>query len=187
MTRDPLSNRSRLASGIAELPDDAIAMIYGELKQIARRHLHNEAEGHTLQPTALLHEALIRLQHMDDLRNLDSKRFCAVASHIMRRVLVDHARKKKADKRGGQLIRVEMDHSQIPAASIPAVDLLDLDELLGQLSELNERHAHVIEMRFFAGLSVDETASLLDVSSATVKNDWRAARAWLLTRLQGSE
>lgn len=164
--------------------EDHLSLIYAELKRIAQGFLRGESEGHTLQPTALLHEALLRFREVDDRANLSDQEFCAAAAGIMRRVLVDHARHKKAQKRGGRFVRLDLDQANLPASSLPIVDLLDLDAALNELTELNRRHADVIQMRYFAGFTVPETAAILGVSAATVKNDWRVARAWLLSRLR---
>ena len=166
--------------------EEHLSFVYAELKRIAQHYLRGERNGHTLQPTALLHEALLRFREIDDRTQLSDKEFCAAAAGIMRRVLVDHARNKKAQKRGGRFIRLDIDQANLPAANLPIVDLIDLDVALNALAKLNPRHADVIQMRYFAGFTVSETAVILGVSTATVKNDWRAARAWLLSRLRSN-
>lgn len=165
--------------------DQLLALIYDELKQIASRYMAGEQVGHTLQPTALLHEALLRIRQSTWNTPMEKAEFCVAASSVMRKVLIDHARRKGAIKRGKHLVRLAAVEN-LPAAELPIVDLLDLDAALEKLSELNARHAQIVQMRFFAGLTVSETAVLLGVSEATVKNDWRMARAWLLSRLRES-
>lgn len=165
------------------LAGECLSSLYEDLKSVARRHLRCERIEHTLQPTALLHEALLRVGGFQELRASNPREFCAVASKLMRLVLVDHARKKNALKRGGMMIRIDIDQQDLPAANVPIADLLDLDSALNDLARLNQRHADVVQLRFFASLTVEETASVLQVSRATVKNDWRIARAWLLSRL----
>jgi RNA polymerase sigma-70 factor (ECF subfamily) len=170
-------------------PDDRTAadrllpLVYDELKAVAARYMQGERADHTLQPTALVHEAFLRLNQLQSIEWQSRAHFCGVAAHVMRRVLIDHARTHEAHKRGGQSLRLVLEDSNHPLANELGVDLLDLDAALTRLGEIQPRHAQVVEMRFFGGLSVDETAALLGVSASTVKADWRMARAWLLTQL----
>jgi RNA polymerase sigma factor (TIGR02999 family) len=158
--------------------DQLIPLVYGELRNQARRYLRRESPGHTLQTTGLVHEAYLRLV---DQRRVDWKnrqQFFGVAAQIMRRVLVDHARGKHAAKRGGSGIHVTLDESTA-ADHDGGVDLLGLDEALTRLAVLDPQQARVVELRYFTGLGIDETAQVLGISAATVKREWVMARAWL--------
>jgi RNA polymerase sigma factor (TIGR02999 family) len=157
--------------------------VYDELKAIAARKMQQERVGHTLQPTALVNEAFLRLVDQKRVQWQGRAHFCAVAANMMRRILVDHARRKAADKRGAGMGRVPLDNAFGLSRGQDPVDIVALDDLLEHLATLNQRHAQVVELRFFTGLSVEETAHVLGVSPATVKNDWRTARAWLMAQL----
>lgn len=163
--------------------DRLLPLVYDELKAVAARYMQGERADHTLQPTALVHEAFLRLNQLQQTEWKSRSHFCGVAAHVMRRVLIDHARGHDAQKRGGHSLRLLLEDSNHPLANDAGVDLLDLDAALTRLSELQPRHAQVVEMRFFGGLSVEETAALLGVSGSTIKADWRMARAWLLAQL----
>ena len=168
------------ASETAELTE----VLYGELRRIAAGYLRSENAGHTLQPTALVHEAFLRLSGQHVQWN-DRTHFLAVAANTMRRVLVDHERKRSASKRDGGL-RVTMDESVPDAGGDDrALELLALDDALVRLASLDPRTARVVELRFFGGLGVEETASVLEISPASVKRDWSFARAWLGRELRG--
>lgn len=168
--------------GEGEAKERLLPLVYDDLRRRAAGYLRRERPGHTLQPTALVHEAYLRLvdQEKADWRN--RAQFLGVASQMMRRILVDHARARLAGKRGGGAIMVTL--TQEPAASGPDVDLAALDEALEELAALDSRQAKLIELRFFGGLSIEETGEVLDISPATVKRDWTAARAWLFKRLR---
>lgn len=156
-------------------------VIYDELRRLARGHLRGERAGHTLQTTALVHEAYLRLADRYRLKVENRDQFLALSAQAMRRVLVDHARKHRAAKR--QVPEAaELGDATLMARQRP-VNLLDLDEALSELSELDERQGRVVELRFFGGLTVEETARALGVAPRTVKRDWRVARAWLFRRL----
>lgn len=150
---------------------------------MAALRLQDERADHTLQPTALVNEAFLRLADQTRVNWQGKAHFCAVAATMMRRVLVDHARKRNAGKRHGNLQRVQYEETVLPDISGDPVDMVVVDDLLERLAELNARHARVFELRCFGGLDVKETATVLDVSIATVKNDWRFARAWLASQL----
>jgi RNA polymerase sigma factor (TIGR02999 family) len=159
-----------------------VPLVERELHRIAGRLMRGERGGHSLQPTALVNEAYLRLfdvQHMDWH---DRAHFLAMAARLMRRVLVDHARSKGYQKRGGDAVRVTFDELQIGGTTAD-VQLLALDKALTALGRLDERKAKVVELRFFAGLSVAETADVLGVSAETVMRDWKFAKAWLLQQL----
>jgi RNA polymerase sigma factor (TIGR02999 family) len=165
-----------------------LPLVYDELKAIAAQRLRGERPDHTLQPTALVHEAFLRMVDQTRVQWQNRAHFCAVAASMMRRILVDHARRRAAEKRGAGRRDVPLlDTLGLANKGRDPVDIVALDDLLKELSRLNERHARVVELRFFGGLTVEETAHALDVSPATVKNDWRAARAWLLTQLSDDD
>jgi RNA polymerase sigma factor (TIGR02999 family) len=157
-------------------------LVYEELRRIASAYLSREREGHTLQPTALVHEAYLRLVglHSADFRN--RTHFYGAAARSMRRILVDHARRHRTAKRGEAWRRLSLDEVAQIGFSAPG-DLLDLDEALTRLSGVSEGGARVVELRCFAGLSIDETAACLDIAPATVKRRWTFARAWLARAL----
>lgn len=172
------AGRGQRASLEALLP-----LVYEELKAIAIQRLRGERPDHTLQPTALVHEAFLRLVDQTRVQWQNRAHFCAVAANMMRRILVDHARGRAAEKRGAGRHKTPLLDTIGLARERNPVDIVALDDVLQELARLNERHARVVELRFFGGLNVEETAHTLGVSTATVKNDWRAARAWLLTQL----
>lgn len=160
-----------------------LPLVYDELRRIAVQRLRGERREHTLQPTELVHEAFLRMVDQTRVQWQNRAHFCAVAAKMMRRILVDHARRRAAEKRGaGRRSLPLLETVQLAQGRNP-VDIVALDDLLKELARLHERHARVVELRFFGGLTVEETAHALDVSPATVKNDWRTARAWLLTQL----
>jgi RNA polymerase sigma factor (TIGR02999 family) len=174
----------RIAAGDCAAQDLAFDQVYGELHAIAARIFSNERPGHTLQPTALLNEAFLRLSAGATVRFQDRAHFFAVAARQMRRILVDHARRKNAEKRGGDGAVTVTIVSDV-AGNGPGVDILDLNAALSELADLDDRTARVVELRFFAGFTEEETALALDVSPATVRSDWRFAKGWLLSRLGG--
>jgi RNA polymerase sigma factor (TIGR02999 family) len=159
-----------------------VPLVYDELRRIAARQLRGERSNHTLQPTELVHEAFLRLVRQT-VSWQNRAHFFGVAAEIMRRLLVDHARKKRADKRGAGMETIALDERiEWPAAR--DLDIVALDESLTALAELDPQQAKVVELRFFAGLSIEETAEVLGVSDSTVKREWRVARAWLLREMQ---
>ena len=160
-------------------------LVYGRLRALAQSYFLRERAGHTLQPTALVNEAFVQLADRGDRDWAGRTHFFAIASSEMRRILVDHARQKRAVKRGGDRDRVTLDGVSVELA--PQIDALALDDALASLSETEPRAARVVELRFFGGLTEDEVAAILDVTSRTVRNDWRAARAWLLSELEERE
>jgi RNA polymerase sigma factor (TIGR02999 family) len=170
------------AAGDKRALDELIPAVYAELRRQAERYLRRENVGHTLQPTALVNEAYLRLVDQRNARWESRSQFFGVAAQIMRRVLVDHARSRATTKRGGAETRVTL--SEGSAASPEAdVDVLTLDDALTRLAALDPRQARVVELRYFAGLGVEETAHVLDISPATVKREWTMARAWLRREL----
>lgn len=164
--------------------DALLQTLYGELRRLADAYLRREAAGHVLQPTALVHEAWLRLANHDQLSFDHRRQFFGLAAKVMRNVLVDHARAAGADKRGGGVhLTTLSDH--VGASNSRSVDLLALDEALAQLSTMNPRQARVIELRYFGGLEIAETAEALEISTATVSRDQRIAEAWLGHVLSG--
>jgi RNA polymerase sigma factor (TIGR02999 family) len=163
-----------------------VPLVYGELRRQARRALRREGEGHTLQATALVHEAWLRLDGQHDARWESRTQFLAVAAQMMRRVLVDHARTRRALKRGGggggtQVTLGDADHA---IAAPDEVDVLALDDALARLATLDPRKARLVELRYFAGLSIPEAAAALGISPATVGREWAVARMWLRRELE---
>jgi len=164
--------------------DRLIPLVYDELRRQARRQLRRERVGHTLQPTALVHEAFLRLAGQSQAQWQNRRQFFAVASRVMRRVLVDQARARAASKRGDGLTRVALDDAVATGAS-PDVDVLALDQALDRLEQLDPRQARVVELRYFGGMSAAEAAEAVGLSLATVNRDWAMARAWLFRELGG--
>jgi RNA polymerase sigma factor (TIGR02999 family) len=177
------------SNGDAAAFDRLTAVLHDELRDLAHRYMRRERAGHTLQTTALVNEAYIRLVDVKGVDWHDRVHFLAVCAQVMRRILVDAARKRAAAKRGGHLARVDhstpIDFEQLPAdGSDRALELCALDDALKTMARMDPRRAQVIELRFFGGLSVEETAEILKVSPQTVMRDWRTARAWLARELQ---
>jgi RNA polymerase sigma factor (TIGR02999 family) len=165
---------------------ELLALLYDELRGLADRLLRGERPGHTLQPTALVNELYVRLVGLQDLRIENRRHFYGAAAGTMRRILVDHARHRKAQKRGGpDALRVDLDRLDDLAVT-DAVDYESLDDALTRLAAVAPEQARVVELRYFAGLSIEETAEMLDVSPATVKRHWAFARAWLYLALAPS-
>ena len=174
----------RWSQGDPEAFKDLIPLVYEELHRLAAHYLRHERSGHTLQPTALVHEAYLRLSGLHEMQLQNRTHFYGASAHVMRRVLVDHARRRNAEKRGGG------DPMPPALAAIDApidlrLDLVALDQALERLTSLAPEKARVVELRYFGGLSVDETAEYLGVSERTVKRHWRFARAWLFRTLSG--
>ena len=163
-----------------------LPLVYEDFRALALRHLARERAGHTLQPTALVHEAYLKLVDQTRVNWQGRTHFFAVGAQAMRRILVEHARSRRREKRGGDRQRVELDEG---AALAPerGVDLLDLDEALRRLEALDERQARVVELRFFGGMNMEEVAQALGVSKRTAEGDWRMARAWLHRELAAGE
>ncbi|HSJ15544.1 MAG TPA: sigma-70 family RNA polymerase sigma factor [Longimicrobiales bacterium] len=175
---------AELRSGERGALDRVFALVYEELRTHARRQLRQQAPGQTLSPTVLVHEVYVKLAHAAPLELDDRRHFFALAARAMRQIIVDHARRALAQKRGAGARAVTIELADVSPATPPA-DLLALDRALDELAELDERLARTVELRFFAGLSVEETAEAMQVSARTVKRDWRKARAYLLRALSG--
>lgn len=165
---------------------ELLPLVYEELRALAGRFLRREAAGHTLQPTALVHEAYLHLVDQTRASYLDRQHFFAVAATAMRRILIDHARGRGRQRRGGGRARVELDEG-IDACEQSQVDLLALDDALTQLGELDPLKARIVELRFFAGLTVDEVAQVLATSPRTVKREWAVAQGWLYQQLSDAD
>ncbi|MBC8202763.1 MAG: sigma-70 family RNA polymerase sigma factor [Planctomycetes bacterium] len=156
--------------------------VYDELRQIAQRSMRHERVSHTLQATALVNEVYLRLGHQEEAKWQSRAHFFAAAAQAIRRILIDHARKKGADKRGGGQSRVSLEDA-IGIGGGTEVELLDLDEALSELEQLDARAAKVVALRFFGGLNMEEVSTVLGVSKRTVEGDWTTAKAWLRGRL----
>ena len=164
--------------------DRLIPLVHRELRRVARAVMRGERKGHTLEPTALVNEAYLRLVDLRRLEWQDRAHFLAVAARLMRRILIDHARAHRYQKRGGGAITVTLD-GDIAVPSEPGRDLVALDDALEALSAVDERKSRVVELRFFGGMTVQETAAVLSVSVDTIMRDWKLAKAWLLRELGG--
>lgn len=188
MTAMPAGEVTRLlddlSDGKADAFDALLPVVYGELRRQAGRYLRRERSNHTLQPTALVNEAFLRLVEQRDVRWKNRAHFFGIAAQAMRRVLVDHARANGRLKRGGPQARVTLDEATMGAEG-RSVDLLAMDEALERLAALDARQARIVELRYFAGLSIEETAEVIGISPATVKREWSMARAWLRRAVTG--
>jgi len=173
---------ARWSGGDLNAREALIPLVYDELRRLARSFLARQRPDHTLQSTALVHEAYMRMVGHTSVHFENRGHFFAVAAQLMRRILVDHARKHNAAKRGGKNVTLVLDDAlAVPAGS--EIDLAALDDSLNTLAELDPRQANIVEMRFFAGLSIDETAKVLGISPATVKREWMTARTWLFDEM----
>jgi len=171
--------------GNAQSGEEVVPLVYAELRRIARIRLSAERAGHTLQPTALVHEAWLRLMQQHGATWQNRSQFFAIAAQAMRRILVDHARRRHSNKRNGGDAPVSLDVVEdIVATPVPDEEMLALDAALEQLSSFDQRQARVVELRFFGGLSIEEAAQVLDLSATTVKREWTTARAWLYREIQ---
>lgn len=171
-------------AGDARASDALVPLVYAELRRQARLALRRENEGHTLQATALVHEAWLRLDAQHEARWESRTQFLAVAAQTMRRVLVDHARTRRALKRGGGDVHVTLGNAVHAAVSSDSVDVLALDEALARLGAMDARKARLVELRYFAGLSIPEAAEALGISQSTVIREWAVARMWLRRELE---
>ena len=180
---NPLSSKgvteilATLRTGDQEALKSLIPLVYDELRRLARYHLNRERPDHTLQSTALVNEAYMRLAGQD-LKIQNRAHFFAVASQLMRQILVDYARRHRAGKRGAGACMLTLDE-QVVFPQTRSVDVLALDEALNALAKLDQQQSRIVELRFFGGLSIDETSAVLGISPATVKRDWATARVWL--------
>jgi RNA polymerase sigma factor (TIGR02999 family) len=166
--------------------DSLLPIVYQELRRLAASYLRRERPGQTLQPTALVHEAYLRLMKDRPDRWQNRAHFCAIAAHSMRQILIERARARGAQKRGGARARITLDESLVAGAE-PTIDLVALDYALERLHAIDPEQARLVELRFFGGLTVEETAEAMDISPATVKRHWTVARAWLARELAGPD
>jgi RNA polymerase sigma factor (TIGR02999 family) len=171
------------AAGDSDSLERLVPLVYDNLRRMARRYMRHEAAGNTLQATALVNEAYLRLVGVNDATWQDRAHFFAVSAQMMRRILVDRARARKSDKRGGDVVKVDLNES-LDALPARSDSLLALDEALNALAEFDVRKARVVEMKFFGGLSVEETAAVLKISPRSVMRDWNLARAWLMREMK---
>ena len=167
-------------------PDELLPVVYNELRRLAASYLSRERPGHTLQPTALVHEAYMRLLDQRQIDWANRAQFVGLAAVMMRRILVNHARDRIADKRGGGAEHVPLTLAG-EGIGAPEVNLLDLHDALNQLTELDARKGRIVELKFFGGLTTEEIAQTLELSSATVERDWKFARAWLYRAIAGEQ
>ena len=173
------------SKGDKEALDKLVPLVYDELRRQAARYLRRERVGHTLQTTALIHEAYLRLIDQKNVHWQNRAHFFGIAAQLMRRILVDHARNKKRAKRGGSDVRVSFSEATLKAKG-QDVDIVALDEALERLTEIDEQQSRIVELRFFSGLTVEESAEVLSISPATVKRDWSMAKAWLHREITGT-
>jgi RNA polymerase sigma-70 factor (ECF subfamily) len=173
----------QLSQGRPQAFEALLPVVYGELRRQAARYLRRERGNHTLQPTALVNEAYLRLVDQRHVRWQNRAHFFGIAAQAMRRVLVDHARGRVRLKRGGPAAQVTLDEGMLVAAE-RSIDLLALDKALQRLTTLDARQGQIVELRFFGGLSVEEAAEVIGISPATVKREWSMAKAWLYTELK---
>ena len=174
------------SNGEAGALEQLTPLVYAELRQLAHRYMHRERAGHTLQTTALVHEAFLRFINYPQEQWQNRTHFYAIAAQMMRRILVDYARTNLRTKRGGAATRVELEDVDVMVQDAAFdVDIIALDAALAELAAIDPRRARVVELRFFGGLNVEETASVLSVAPDTVVRDWRVAKAWLFRYLNG--
>ena len=177
-TQDVTQALREVSEGHESAPEKLMALVYDELRKLAQGYLEGERPDHTLQATALVHEAYVRLVDWKNVSWQNRAHFFALAAQVMRRVLVDYARQKRAEKRGGGLTKLALEE----AVSFPQqreLDLVQLDEALKTLAELDPVQSNIVELRFFGGLTIEETAEAMRISPATVKREWTLAKAWL--------
>lgn len=166
--------------------DKLVPVVYQELRRLARHYMRRERPGHTLQTSALVNEAYMRLVDYEHMRWQSRAHFFAVAAQAMRRILVEHARKRHFDKRGGSAIRVSFDEAAIVSEK-QAADLIALDDALTSLEAIDPRKSRIVELRYIGGLNIEETAEALSISPATVQREWRSAKAWLYREIKQGE
>ena len=162
-----------------------LPLVYNELRRLAGHYLRDERIGHTLQPTALVHEAYLRLVGQDRANWQNRAQFMGVAAQLMRRILVDYARDRAAAKRGGRAVRIDDEAFELAAEVVKTEQVLAVDEALARLAKVDSQQAQIVEMRYFGGLSVEEAAESLGVSPRTIKGDWAVAKVWLRSELSG--
>lgn len=175
---------TEMRAGDASARGRLVDLVYGQLRALARGYMRSQPDSHTLEPTALVHEAFLRMIGHSDVQWNDRAHFFAACGEVMRHILADHARRQRAAKRGGGARSLALLNT-VAAGLAESIDVVELDDALSALAALNDRHARVVECRFFAGMTVPEVAEALGVSARTVDSDWAMARAWLSARLSG--
>jgi len=168
-----------LTDGNTQVLEALLPIVYSELRKLANNYLRRERADHTLQPTALVHEAYMKLVDQRNVVWQNRAHFFGVAANIMRRILVDHARRHKSEKRGGEYSKEQLEEALVVVSDERSFELLALDEALENLAEMDPQKARMVELRYFGGLSVEETAEVMGVSEITVKRHWKLAKAWL--------
>jgi len=172
-----------LTDGNQDVVDQILPHIYGELRRLAGSYLRRERSDHTLQPTALVHEAYMKLVDQRQVKWQNRAHFFGIAAQVMRRILMDHARKHKAEKRGGEADKLPLEDEILVVSTTRSDQLLALDEALETLAKLDPQKAKIVELRYFGGLSIEETAEVIGVSVPTINRQWRTAKAWLYGQL----
>jgi RNA polymerase sigma-70 factor, ECF subfamily len=185
MSHDVTKLLIQLSEGNQNVVNEIFPLIYDELKKIAGNYLRHERVSHTLQPTALVHEAYLKLVDHTRINWQNRAHFLGMAATIMRQLLIDHARRHRAGKRGGENENISLEETIVIVAGEKSMDLLALDEALRDLAKFDEFKSRLVELRYFGGLSVEETAEVLQVSEITVKRHWRLAKAWLAETIKG--
>jgi RNA polymerase sigma factor (TIGR02999 family) len=174
---------ARWSSGDQGAMDQLFPLVYGELRRLASAYLRRERSNHTLQSTALVHEAFMRMVHQHEVQWKSRAHFFAIAAQMIRRILVDYARSQHAEKRGSGAVKLALDEAMAVPQSGADVDLLGLNDALDKLAAMDERQSRIVELRFFAGLSIEETAEVMCLSPASIKREWQTARAWLFREM----
>jgi RNA polymerase sigma-70 factor (ECF subfamily) len=174
------------SDGRREALDDLMPIVYADLRRVAAGYMRREAAGHALQPTALVHEAYVRLVDQKQVKWRNRAHFFGVAAVLMRRILVDHARRRRAEKRGGDWERVTLAGDEVATDTHKEIDVLALDEALERLAQFDPQQERIVELRYFGGLTIDETAEVVGISAATVVREWTIAKAWLRADLSRS-
>lgn len=189
MTEEPANEITQmlieLTDGNQEVVNQILPHIYDELRRLAGSYLRRERSDHTLQPTALVHEAYMKLIDQRQVRWQNRAHFFGIAAQVMRRILMDHARKHKAEKRGGEADKLPLEDEILIVATNRSDQLMALDEALNSLAEMDPQKAKIVELRYFGGLSIEETAEVMGVSVPTINRQWRTAKAWLYGQLSG--
>jgi len=172
----------RWSNGDKAALDDLMPMVYNELRRLAGIYLRRESPNNTMQPTALVHEAYLKLVDQKEISWQNRAQFFGMAAKMMRNILVDHAREQKAAKRGGNQYRLSLTNIE-QMGSMPDIDLIALDEALNNLAGIKPQHSRIVELKFFGGLTIEEISEVMEISHATVERDWNFARAWLRREL----
>jgi RNA polymerase sigma-70 factor, ECF subfamily len=183
---DPATLVSGLTAGNDKAAAELVVLLYSELRSLASRYLRRERSDHTLQTTALVHEAYLRLADQKDVHWKNREQFMGVAAQLMRRILVDYSRGHDAKKRGNEFEKVFLEEAEVVSKG-KAADVIQLDEALTRLAEFDPQQAHLVELRFFGGLNIEEAAAVLGVSRTTVKRNWNLCKAWLARELRKGE